>query len=211
MRTTNEFLPKHATRIIRGRAAWSSGPKASFLPSFLPDSRSVLRAAFRKIRDARPSRHSLTHSVTREEGGEQNLVIHRCTQWSLSSSPPPPCRVRIAAISPFSSSHSHPATRTEPGCFRCRGPQCCTDVEPAAARRVRSAALPALGPRVPILPPSLVTRELPSFRSCFIRQCKWAQAAFTEPYFSKQILFTSDPPQSHPPPTKALRFSAPGN
>lgn len=207
MRTTNEFLPKHATRIIRGRAAWSSGPKASFLPSRL----SFRPSGSLSEDPRRETIPTLTHSVTREEGGEQNLVIHRCTQWSLSSSSPPPCRVRIAAISPFSSSHSHPATRTEPGCFRCRGPQCCTDVEPAAARRVRSAALPALGPRVPILPPSLVTRELPSFRSCFIRQCKWAQAAFTEPYFSKQILFTSDPPQSHPPPTKALRFSAPGN
>jgi len=87
---------KHATRIICGH---QRGPPVQRLPSFLPAaSRSVLRSGSLSEDPRRENIPTLTHSLSHSGGGEQNILIHHRTQWSLSSSP---CRIRIAASYPF--------------------------------------------------------------------------------------------------------------
>jgi len=98
MRTTNEsplrFYQARYTHHLR-TSAWSSGPKASFLPSRRLSFRPSVGQPFgRSATREHPDTHSLSHSG----GGEQNILIHHRTQWSLSSSP---CRIRIAASYPF--------------------------------------------------------------------------------------------------------------
>lgn len=129
--------------------ASSSGPKASLLPSA---SRSVRRAAFRKIRDARTPRHSLSLvSGGREGGRKQNLLLHRRTQWSRSS-PPPPCRVRRAAT-PFPPPGTRMLSMSRPSVLyrrRTCGSPSSEERRTASTRVTRSH------------PPSLVTQMGPS-------------------------------------------------
>jgi len=141
MRTTNESLPKHATRIVLR----SKGVPPSFRLSFRP-------SGSLSEDPRRENTPTLTQSRLGREGGrKQNLLLHRRTQWSRSS-PPPPCRVRRAAT-PFPPPGTRMLSMSRPSVLyrrRTCGSPSSEERRTASTRVTRSH------------PPSLVTRMGPS-------------------------------------------------